>query len=141
MPDSESDTVTLGVQSSGDDDRTQGHVLAFRRLLKTFCQGPYAVDIDEFALILRIGGNMQEFAEGCDRIRRSRRNRYITVDIGFPSHQWRGQTDKYIREALANAVETGLLCCLMRLERDKTTVDREKLLSDFSRAKSEFVNS
>lgn len=83
---------------------------------------------------------MQEFSEGCDRIRRSRKNKFITADIGFPSHQWRGRSDKYIREALANAVETGLLCCLMRLERDKRTVDREQLLADFSRAKSAFLD-
>jgi len=85
MPECEHDAVTLGVQSSADDDRTQEHVLTFRKLLRAFCRGPYAVDIDEFALVLRIGGNMQEFADGCDRIRRSRKNRYITVDIGFPS--------------------------------------------------------
>jgi hypothetical protein len=140
MPQSEHDTVTLGAQTSGDDDRTQGHVLVFRKLLRTFCHGPYAADIDEFALVLRIGGNMQEFAEGCDRIRRRRKSKYITVDIGYPSHQWRGRSDEHIREALAHAVETGLLCCLMRLERDKTAVDREQLLADFSRAKSAFLN-
>jgi hypothetical protein len=134
------DAVTLGVQSSGDDDRTLEHVLTFRKLLREFCKGPYAADIDEFALILRIGGNMQEFAEGCDHIRRSRKNKYITVDIGFPSHQWRRRPDEYIRDALANAVEAGLLRCLMRLETDKATVDRDQLLSDFSRAKSAFLN-
>ncbi len=62
------DTVTLGVQSSGDDDRTAKHVLEFRRLLATSCKGPYSEEITEFALVVRIGGKMQEFDfEGCCR--------------------------------------------------------------------------
>lgn len=140
MPGTDNGAVTLGVQSSGDDNRTQEHVLAFRKLLGRFCEGPYTDDIDEFALILRIGGSMQEFAEGCDRIRRNRKRKYITVDIGFPSDRWRGRPDKYIREALSEAVETGLLCCVMRLERDKAAIDKDRLLSEFSRAKSAFLN-
>src|SRR5438309_4867325 len=80
------DTVTLGVQSSGDDDRTNQHVLELRKLLAAYCKGPYSEEISEFALVLRIGGNMQEFDfEGCERIRRNRKDRYITVDLGFPS--------------------------------------------------------
>lgn len=49
------------------------------------CKGPYSEEIAEFALVLRVGGNMQEFDfEGCERIRRSRKGKYITVDLGFP---------------------------------------------------------
>jgi hypothetical protein len=55
------DTITLGVQSSGDDDRTAKHVHELRKLLATSCKGPYSKEISEFALVLRIGGKMQEF--------------------------------------------------------------------------------
>jgi len=55
------DTITLGVQSSGDDDRTSEHVLELRKSLAAHCKGPYSAEISEFALVLRIGGNMQEF--------------------------------------------------------------------------------
>src|SRR6266704_2470699 len=83
-------TITLGVQSSGDDDRTAKHILELRRSLATHCKGPYSEEISEFALVLRIGGNMQEFDfEGCERIRRNRKDKYITVDLGFPSRRWR----------------------------------------------------
>jgi len=78
------DTITLGVQSSGDDDRTGEHVLELRKLLAAHCKGPYSDEISEFALVLRVGGNMQEFDfEGCECIRRNRKDRYITVDLGF----------------------------------------------------------
>src|ERR1700704_1430660 len=103
------DTVTLGVQSSGDDDRTAKHVLELRKLLAASCKGPYSEEISEFALVLRIGGEMQEFDfEGCQRVRRNRKGKYITIDLGFPSRRWRGVTDSEIRRYLAETVETGL---------------------------------
>jgi hypothetical protein len=109
-------TITLGMQTSGDDDRTNAHVLELRKLLASHCKGPYSDEIAEFALVLRIGGNIQEFDfEGCERIRRNRKDRYVTVDLGFPSRKWRGVPDSAIRRYLADIVETGLLCCLHRL--------------------------
>src|SRR5882672_836735 len=126
-------TITLGVQSSGDDDHTDKHVLELRKLLAASCKGPYSEEISGFALVLRIGGNMQEFNfEGCERIRRNRRDKYITVDLGFPSRRWRGVSDDEIRKHLVEIVETGLLCCLNRLQKDKTQVESSKLMSDFA---------
>ena len=88
-----SNAITLGAQTSGEDNRVDCHILAFRKLLGIHCKGPYSDEIDEFALILRIGGQMQEFDfEGCERIRRSRKQRYITVDLGFPSRRWKRVT-------------------------------------------------
>jgi hypothetical protein len=135
------DTVTLGVQSSGDDDRTGEHVLALRRLLAAHCKGPYSDEISEFALVLRVGGKMQEFDfEGCERIRRNRKDRHITVDLGFPSRKWRGVSDREIRRYLADIVETGLLCCLHRLKKDKVGVHEAKLMNDFTNVKQHFLS-
>jgi hypothetical protein len=53
-------TITLGVQTSREDDRTEKPVLKMRKLLADNCRGPYSTEIREFALILRIGGEMQE---------------------------------------------------------------------------------
>jgi hypothetical protein len=134
-------TITLGAQTSGDDDRTNKHLLELRKLLATTCRGPYSDEISEFALVLRIGGNMQEFDfEGCERISRNRKGKYITVDLGFPSRRWRGVTDQEIRSYLADIVETGLLCCLHRLKKDKTAVDEAHLISDFTMAKRHFLD-
>jgi hypothetical protein len=134
------DTITLGVQSSGDDDRTGGHVLELRKLLAAHCKGPYSDEISEFALVLRVGGNMQEFDfEGCERIRRNRKDRYITVDLGFPSRKWRGVSDTEIRRYLADIVETGLLCCLHRLKKDGVKVHEAKLMNDFTNVKQDFL--
>jgi hypothetical protein len=118
------------------------HAIDLRKLLAldANCKGPYCPEIDEFALLFRIGGELQEFDfEGCENIRRNRKGRHIQVDLGFPSYRWRGASDQEIRQYFAHAVETGLLCCIRRLEKDKTPVDSERLMSDFSRAKKIFL--
>jgi hypothetical protein len=128
-------TITLGMQTSGDDDRTAQDVLELRKLLTARCKGPYSEEISEFALVLRVGGNMQEFDfEGCQRVRRNRREKFITVDLGFPSYRWRGVIDSERRKYLADLVETGLLCCLNRLKKDKTKVSSQ-LMDDFTETK------
>jgi hypothetical protein len=133
-------TITIGAQTSGDDDRTDRHILELRRLLAIYCKGPYSEEISEFALVLRIGGSMQEFDfEGCERVRRNRKGKCITVDLGFPSRRWRGVTDGEIRKYLAEIVETGLLCCLHRLKKDKVKVNEAVLISDFTEAKRSFL--
>jgi hypothetical protein len=132
--------VTLGVQTSREDDRTDKPVSQMRKLLAGCCQGPYSPEIDEFALILRVGGEMQEFDfEGCERIRRNRKDRYITLDLALPSYRWKGATEDEIRKYILEAVETGLLCFIRRLEKDKTEIDSAKLLSDFATAKKLFA--
>ena len=134
-------TVTLGMQTSGDDDRTNPHVLALRKLLAAKCVGPYCDEIVEFALILRVGGNMQEFDfEGCERLRRNRKKKYITVDLGFPSRRWRNVSDADIRKYLGTIVETGLLCCVHRLKRDKVAV-APQLMEDYAAVKKIFLGS
>jgi hypothetical protein len=135
------DTITLGTQTSGDDDRTSKHVLELRKLLASHCKGPYSEEVSECALVLRIGGNMQEFNfEGCERVRRNRKEKYITVDLGFPSRRWRGVTDNDIRNYLLEIVETGLLCCLNRLQKDRTQVKSSQLMNDFALVKQLFLN-
>jgi hypothetical protein len=137
---SKTDAITLGVQSSGDDDRTDKHVHELRRFLAIHCKGPYSEEISEFALVLRIGGTMQEFDfEGCERIRRSRKDKYITVDLGFPTRRWKNVADGEIPKYLAEIVETGLLCCLHRLKKDKAKVDEAALLGDYENVKRHFL--
>jgi hypothetical protein len=132
--------ITIGVQTSREDQRTEKPIVEMRRLLALHCKGPYSSEIQEFALILRVGGEMQEFNfEGCERIRRNRVEKYITVDLGFPSSRWKGVTDASIRKYIAEAIETGLLCCIRRLEKDKSSIDPDQLMADFEKAKRVFL--
>lgn len=137
-----SQTITIGMQTSGEDTRTEPHVIRLRRLLAVHCNGPFSEEVTEFAPILRVGGKMQEFDfAGCERIRRNRKSAYITVDIAFPSKEWRDQSDAHIRAFLIQAIEMGLRCCLARLLRDKVEVQSDKLLADFALVKELFLRS
>ena len=136
-----SQTITLGMQTSGEDHVTEPHVIALRKLLAAHCNGPFSDDVQEFAPILRVGGVMQEFDfVGCERLRRNRKAAYITVDIALPSKEWKGRSDLHIRRYLLKVVEMGLRCCLDRLRKDRVTVKAEKLLEDFSRVKELFLD-
>lgn len=133
-------TITLGAQTSREDDRTGKLILELRKLLAAKCEGPYSSEIKEFALILRVGGEMQEFNfEGCERIRRNKKEHYITVDLGFPSYRWKNASDQEIRSYLAELVGTGLLCCIKRLQGDKDWIDSDRLMADFEKARQEFL--
>ena len=61
------------------------------------------------------------------------------MDLGLPSYRWKGAPDSSIPEYLAEAVETGLLCCIRRLEADKSALDSTKLMADFEKAKRLFL--
>ena len=134
------DTITLGMQTSREDDRTSQHVLSLRKLLAINCKGPYSNEVREFALILRIGGEMLEFDfTGCERIRRNKKNAYITLDMGFPSSEWKGRSDEHIKRYLAHCVEIGLRCCLERLERDGVKVEGDRLLFDYEKVQAQYL--
>jgi len=136
------ETITLGMQTSGEDDRTQQHVLPLRKLLAAHCRGPYSEEVREFALILRIGGEMSEFNfTGCENIRRNRKGAYITADLGFPSSEWRGKSDEHIRRYLVHAVAIGLNSCLQRLRRDGVAVDGDQLLLDYKDVEHLYLGS
>ena len=62
------EAVTLGMQTSKEDDTTSQHVLPLRKLLAAHCKDSYSSEVCEFALVLRIGGDMSEFDfSGCER--------------------------------------------------------------------------
>lgn len=135
------DTITLGMQTSRDDNRTGPHVLELRKLLATHCQRRYSPDVLEFALVLRIGGEMQDFNfTGCERVRRNRKEMYITVDLGFPVSEWKGRRDEHIRKFLMDLVEIGIRCCVERLKKDKASVASDDLSSDLASVRELFLS-
>jgi hypothetical protein len=136
------DTITLAAQI-GDPD-TENRLLAphseLRRLLKDICVGPYSDDVVEFALILRIDGQFAQWnREGCAFLRRSFKERYITIDIFVPISRWNNRTEREIREYFAANVREALSLCARRLKRDKTPIDDERLMSDYELVVIEYL--
>ncbi len=136
-------TVTLGVQSGGAraGERMEPHFYPLRKLLQAHCQGPYSPDIDEFSLILRIDGDIDRWEqEGCDRMRRNKKERYITIDIYVPRQRWDGVNGLEIRQYLTACVEEAFRRMLDKLQRDKTTVDGTALLDDFAIVRKQYLS-
>lgn len=132
--------ISLGAQHSGEDDRTMPLLVGMRRALKNHCTDTYCDAVEEFALVMRVGGEMNDFDfEGCQRLRFARKSKYMTVDIGFPSAHWKGRSDQYIKTYIANAVLQGVQCCLDRLDKEKLPSIRDRLLRDFEAARSEYL--
>ena len=136
-------TVIVGVQA-GDlpsDQATNPHLSLMRKLLQAHCRGPYSPDVDEFSLVVRVDGDIWHWEqEGCDRMRRSKRDRYITIDIYVPRHRWQGVKGMEIRAYLAGCVEDAFQRMIAKLKKDKVAVDGDALLRDFARVKEQYLS-
>jgi hypothetical protein len=135
-------TVTLGVLAGGKlaAEATHPQYRPLRRLLQAHCQGPYSAEVDEFSLILRIDGDIDHWEkEGCDRMRRSKKERYITIDIYVPRQRWEGVEGIQIRRYLATCVQEAFEKMIGKLQRDKVAIDGYLLLRDFAIVKEQYL--
>lgn len=99
------------------DKAVAPHLRKLRRLLDKFCNKIYCKEVDEFAPILRVDGVLGywEF-EGCEKLRLSKKYRYITIDVGMPRSRWEGITAIDIRKYLINQLNNALEFILSPLE-------------------------
>lgn len=139
---SDKPTVTVGVQS-GDvpsDRATDPHIRPMRYLLQAFCRGPYSTEVDEFSLVIRVDGDISHWEqEGCDRMRRSRKERYITIDIYVPRPRWEGVSGLQIRQYLIACVEDAFRRMIDKLRRDKAPINGDALLKDLATVKEKYL--
>lgn len=114
--------ITFGAQI-GDmeaDDAVSPHLIALRRLLRKYCNHKYAPELDEFAPIGRIDGEGWYWNfEGCEKLRLSKKYRYITVDIGMPRHRWQGVSPIEIRRYLLENLKQALHLFVGKLRKEK----------------------
>jgi len=138
------DTISLGVQA-GDRDADaamERFYMPLRKLLAERCIGPYCSEVDEFAFVLRIDGTLWYWNfEGCDKLRLSRRDRYVTIDIGMSMERWKSSDQVAIAKYLVDCVESGLRLMVDKLKRSKLDVRDDQLFRDFNVVKQEFLKS
>lgn len=137
-------TVRMGVQA-GDVaswEAVQPHHGPLRELLRECCQGPYSSEVDEFYLALRIDGELSHWEkEGCDKMRRSKKERYVSIDIYVPRERWEGVSGIEVRRYLAACVEDAFLRMIAKLQRDKVAVDGDAMLRDLAKAKERYLDA
>ena len=118
----------------------QPHLIELRKLLKEFCNSAYASEINEFAPIARIDGDIWSWNfEGCQKLRLSKKDKYITVDIGMPKREWDGVADLGIRTYLLENLKRALIIMVNKLKKEKYLVSDQKLFDDFSKIEKMFL--
>lgn len=75
----------------------------------------------------------------CLRSVRSKKDRYITIDIYVPRSRWEGMSGIEIRTYLAACVEDAFRKMIAKLQKDKVAVDGDALLRDFAKVKERYL--
>jgi hypothetical protein len=134
--------ITFGSQmgDTNASNMVQPHLIQLRKLLKRYCNHTYCKEIDEFAPILRVDGEIWHWAfEGCEKLRLNKKDRYITIDIGMPISRWKGVGDIEIRSYLITNLKQALILIVNRLKKEKFLVIESKLWADFSLVEENFL--
>ncbi|MFZ0577994.1 MAG: hypothetical protein WAM41_10870 [Psychrobacillus psychrotolerans] len=92
------------------------------------------------APILRVDGELWywEF-EGCEKLRLSKKYRYITIDVGMLRSRWEGNNAKDIRNYLIDNLKKALELMVKRLDKEKYKVKENELWNDFAKVEGEFL--
>lgn len=134
--------VSLAAELGGPEVNVDSYILQLRRLLAKYCQGPYSDEVKGFALALRIDGSLKQYhAEGVDRMRRNKKDKYIAADICIPEIRWKGVPAREFSRYLSSAVKRALQTCAAYLRKQKVGIDEHRLLLDYSEAEAQFLNS
>ena len=134
--------VSLACEEGGPEVNVDSHVLQLRELLGKYCQGPYSDEVKGFALALRIDGSLKQYhAEGVDRMRRNKKDKYIAADICIPEARWKGVSARDFSRYLSSAVKSALQTCVAYLRKQKVEVDEHRLLLDYGEVEAQFLGS
>jgi hypothetical protein len=118
------------------------HLVALRKLLEKYCNKHYADNIDEFAPILRVDGEIGywEF-EGLQKLRLMKKLKYITVDIGMPRPKWQQASFLEIRKYLFENLKLALEAFVKKLKMENILVDDMRLFEDLSKVATEYLKN
>lgn len=116
------------------------HLTEMNRLLERYCDKKYCVEVDEFDLALRVDGDLWYFNfEGCEKLRLSKKYRYVTIDIGMPRSKWEGVLPIKIRGFLINHTKEALVLIINRLKKEAYPVNDTALWEDFMKVENDYI--
>ena len=133
--------ISIGVVNGGPEDGGLGDIkVDLWRLFVHHCHSTYCQSIAHYALVLKIDGEILQFgAESIQKIRFSKRDRFIGADIVVPEIVWRDMRRNEWRDYLARRVRETLQICVARLRKDKEAVDETLLFGEIDAAIREFT--
>ena len=132
--------VSLACEIGGPHFGLHSPILQLRQLLRKYCVRPYSHEVLGFVLVLRVDGSLKQYgADGVDRIRRNKKDKYIAADICIPERRWKELSQVEFNRYLASAVKFALETCAACLKKQKVLVDTESMLLDYAQAEADFL--
>lgn len=117
------------------------HFVELTKLLDQYCDKPYCKDVDQFLVAFRVDGDIWYFEfEGFEKLRLSKKNRYISIDVFIPRDKWENIEEKIIKTYVITNLRKALELSINRLKKEKYTVDEEKLWNDFKHVETKFLS-
>ena len=134
--------VSIGCEVGGPEGYEISKLkIPLAQALERHVTSTHCLEIDHYALVLRIDGSLAKFGqEGLARIRLSKANRYISIDIQIPEHVWHPMSHNQFKEYLASQVLAAINACINRLDKEKLVVADSQLIYEVTAAINEFVN-
>ena len=134
--------ISIGAQCGGPEDGGLGDIkIDLWKQFMRHCKNSYCPAIAHYALVLRIGGEFQDYGpESIEKMRRNKADKTIGVDIVIPQKIWHGRTRNELRDYLAKQVKASLKLCVTRLRKDKEPVDEDSLFREIDKSINEFVH-
>jgi len=98
-------------------------------------------DLDYFSIIFRVAGNRINFdnGDGCERIKKVRGEKAITMDYVVPQHKWEEMSDEAFKIYIANAVKECFEELKKKAKKLKWEFNEEKLDRDFTKGIDSFL--
>jgi hypothetical protein len=134
--------ITFGAQL-GDpnaDKAVGSYITQISILLNKHCNNVYCEEVDEIAPAIFVDGDIWywEF-EGTQRLRLSKKQRYIEIHIGMPRSRWEFSSPDEIKLFLINNLKIALELIVKRLKKEKYEVNETELWNDFGKVQEEFL--
>lgn len=134
--------VGLGEYGGNESSVKVGpHHTELARLVEKYCKGNYSDEVREFIIVPRVSGNVGHWDfQGVKYLRRSKKRKEISCDLGIKKESWYGKEPMEIRKLLVDLVEDALTKMIEHLRKQKVNVDAELLFHDFNKAKKIFLS-
>ena len=134
--------VSIGCEVGGPEGYEISKLkIPLAQALERHVTSTHCLEIDHYALVLRIDGSLAKFGEeGLARIRFSKVNRNISIDIQIPEHVWHPMSRNQFKLYLAKQVLAAINACIKRLNKEKSRVADSQLIHEVTTAINEFIN-
>jgi hypothetical protein len=132
-----------GGGGKGSEMMRKLHPLLNKIFLKDETMTIESDDLDYFSIVFRVAGEFNNFdnGDGCERIKKSRRAKVITMDYVIPQHKWEKMSDDEFKIYISEAVKECFIELKKKAKSLKWEFNEDKLDADFNRGIDVFMGS